>query len=157
MNLEDLNSSPTAKMRALFGLTVAALRELRAKGLPELRRRRQAERGRRPERQGAVGGGRCRRRNPSQAVLLTLLSWRHTVAPAVVGARCGVSADTAENTFPAVVCVWRAVCPAARGDAEQQGKKGDPRWTPDPGERAVVDSCEAPGRRPSLPARQKRV
>lgn len=156
MNLEDLTSSPTAKMRARFGLTVAAVRDLLAKGVPALLRRRQAERGRRRERHRAGGGGRCRRRNPSPEVLLTVIYLRPNVAHAGVGALCGGSADTSENTCPAVVCGLRAVCPAERWDAEKQWKKGAPRWTPDPGERAVVDSCASPVRRPSLPARQKR-
>jgi len=157
MNLEDLNSYPTAKMRALFGLTVAALSDLLAKVLPELLRRRQAERVRRPGRQRAVGGGRCRRLKPSQEVLLTLIYLRHTVAHAVVGALFGVSADTSENTFHEVVFVLRDVCPAERWDAEKQWKKGEPSWTPDTVERALIDSFESPVRRPSLPARQKRV
>ncbi len=64
MNLEHLNSYPAEKVRALLGLTVAALSELLAKVLPELLRRRQAERGRRLDRQRAVGGGRRRQSNP---------------------------------------------------------------------------------------------
>jgi hypothetical protein len=157
MNLEDLTSYPTAQMRALGGLPVAALSDLRAKVLPALLRRRQAERGRRPDRQRAGGGGRCRRLNPSQEVLLTLIYLRPNVAHAVVGALFGGSADTSENTFHAVVFGLRAVCPAERWDAEKQWQKGAPSWTPDPVERALVDSCESPVRRPSLPARQKRV
>ncbi len=157
MNLEDLNSYPTAKMRALFGLTVAALSDLLAKVLPELLRRRQAERSWRPDRQRAVGAGRRRRLKPYQEVLLTLIYLRHNVAHAVVGALFGVSADTSENTFHEVVFVLRDVCPAERWDAEKQWKQGEPSWTPDTVERALIDSFESPVRRPSLPARQKRV
>ncbi len=157
MNIEHLNSYPSAKVRALFGLTVAALSELLAKVLPELLRRRQAERSWRPDRQRAVGGGRRRRLKPYQEVLLTLIYLRHNVAHAVVGALFGVSADTSENTFHEVVFVLRDVCPAQRWDAERQWKKGEPSWTPDTVERALIDSFESPVRRPSLPARQKRV
>src|SRR2546425_12424612 len=131
MNLEHLNSYPAEKVRALFGVTVVALSELLAKVLPELLRRRQAERVRRPDRQRAVGGGRCRRLKPYQEVLLTLIYLRHNVAHAVVGALFGVSADTSENTFHEVVFVLRDVCPAQRWDAEKRWKKGAPSWTPD--------------------------
>ena len=157
MNLEHLNAYPAEKVRALLGVTVAALSDLLAKGLPELLRRRQVERVQRPDRQRAGGGGRHRRLNPSQEVLLTLIYLRHNVAPAVVGELFGVSADTSENTFHEVVFVLRDVCPAQRWDAEKQWKKGEPSWTPDTGERALIDSFESPVRRPSLPARQKRV
>jgi hypothetical protein len=64
MNLEHLNSYPADKVRALFGVTVVALSELLAKVLPELVRRRQAERVQRPDRQRAVGSGRRRRLTP---------------------------------------------------------------------------------------------
>src|SRR6266850_2185548 len=157
MNLEHLSSSRAEKVRALLGLTGGALSELLAKGLPELLHRRQAERIRRPDRQRAGGGGRRRRRNPYQEVLLTLLYLRHNVAQAVVGERFGVSADTSENTFQEVGFVLRDVCPAQRWNAEKQGKKGEPSWTPDTVERALIDSFESPGRRPSRQARQKRV
>jgi DDE superfamily endonuclease/Helix-turn-helix of DDE superfamily endonuclease len=157
MNLEHLNSYPAEKVRALFGLTVVALSELLAKVLPELVRRRQAERVRRPDRQRAVGGGRRRRLKPYQEVLLTLVYLRHNVAHAVVGELFGVSADTAENTFHEVVFVLREVCPAQRWNAEKRWKKNEPSWTPDEVERVLIDSFESPVRRPSLPERQKRV
>jgi DDE superfamily endonuclease/Helix-turn-helix of DDE superfamily endonuclease len=157
MNLEHLNSYPAEKVRALFGLTVVALSELLAKVLPELVRRRQAERVRRPDRQRAVGGGRRRRLKPYQEVLLTLVYLRHNVAHAVVGELFGVSADTAENTFHEVVFVLREVCPAQRWNAEKRWKKNEPSWTPDEVARVLIDSFESPVRRPSLPERQKRV
>src|SRR5215831_1360946 len=157
MNLEHLNSYPAAKVRALFGLTVMALSELLAKALPELVRRRQAERTQRPDRQRAVGAGRRRRLKPYQEVLLTLVYLRHNGAPAVVGEVFGVSTDTSENTFHEVVFVLRDVCPAQRWAAEKRWKKGAPSWTPDQVERVLIDSFESPGRRPSLPQRQKQV
>jgi hypothetical protein len=157
MNLEHLNSYPAEKVRALLGVTLVALSELLAKVLPELVRRRQAKRVQRPDRQRAVGGGRRRRLKPYQEVLLTLVSLRHHVAPAVVGERFGVSADTAENTFPEVVFVLRDICPAQRWNAEKRWQKNEPRWTPDEVERVLIDSFESPVRRPSLPARQKRI
>jgi len=157
MNLEHLNSYPAAKVRALFGLTVMALSELLAKALPELVRRRQAERTQRPDRRRAVGAGRRRRLKPYQEVLLTLVYLRHNVAHAVVGELFGVSTDTSENTFHEVVFVLRDVCPAQRWNAEKCWKKNEPSWTPDEVERVLIDSFESPVRRPSLPARQKRV
>ena len=157
MNLEHLSSYPAGKVRALFGLTVAALSELLVKMLPELLRQRQAERVRRPGRQRAVGGGRRRRLNPYQEVLLTLVYLRHNGAHAVVGELFGVSADTAENTFHEVVFVLRDICRAQRWDAEKRWKKNEPSWTPDEVERVLIDSFESPVRRPSLPDRQKRV
>jgi DDE superfamily endonuclease len=157
MNLEHLSSYPAGKVRALFGLTVAALSELLVKMLPELLRQRQAERARRPGRQRAVGGGRRRRLKPYQEVLLTLVYLRHNVAHAVVGELFGVSADTAENTFHEVGFVLRDICPAQRWDAEKRWKKNEPSWTPDEVERVLIDSFESPVRRPSLPDRQKRV
>src|SRR5262244_476119 len=157
MNLMHLNRYPPEKLHALFGLTLSALGALLAKVLPELLRRRQAERIGRPDRQRAVGGGRRRGLKPYQEVLLTLIYLRHNVAHAVVGELFGVSADTSENTFHEVVFVLRDVCPAPRWDAEKQWKKSEPSWTPDQVERALIDSFESPVRRPSLPERQKRV
>src|SRR5882724_12923711 len=157
MNHEHLNSYPAEKVRALVGLTLVALSELLAKALPELVRRRQVERTQRPDRRRAVGGGRRRRLKPYQEVLLTLVYLRHNVAHAVVGEVFGVSTDTSENTFHEVVFVLRDVCPAQRWDAEKRWKKNEPSWTPDEVERVLIDSFESPVRRPSLPARQKRV
>jgi DDE superfamily endonuclease/Helix-turn-helix of DDE superfamily endonuclease len=157
MNLEHLNSYPAEKVRALLGVTLVALSELLAKVLPELVRRRQAKRVQRPDRQRAVGGGRRRRCKPYPEGLLTLVYLRHTVAQAVVGELFGVSADTAENTFPEVGFVLRDICPAQRWNAEKRGQKNEPRWTPDEVERGLIDSFESPVRRPSLPARQKRL
>ena len=157
MNLTHLNRYPPEKLHALFGLTLSALGALLAKVLPELLRRRQAERIRRPDRQRAVGGGRRRLLKPYQEVLLTLIYLRHKVAHAVVGEVFGVSTDTAENTFHEVVFVLRDVCPAQRWDAEKHWKKGEPSWAPDEVERVLIDSFESPVRRPSRPDRQKRV
>ena len=157
MDITHLKYYPPEKVRALFGLTLSALGALLATVLPELVRRRQVERTQRPDQRRAVGGGRRRRLKPSQAVLVPLVYLRHNVAHAVVGELFGVSADTSENTFHEVVFVVRDVCPANRWDAEKKGKKGAPSWKPDNVERVLIDSCESPVRRPSLPARQKRV
>jgi len=157
MNLTHLNRYPPEKLHALFGLTLSALGALLAKVLPELLRRRQAERIGRPDRQRAVGGGRRRRLKPYQEVLLTLIYLRHNVAHAVVGELFGVSADTSENTFHEVVFVLCAVCPAQCWNAEKQWKRDEPSWTPDTVERALLDSFESPVRRPSRQALQKRV
>src|SRR5262249_8958042 len=151
MNLEYLNSYPAAKVRALFGLTLVALSELLAQALPELVRRRQVERTQRPDRRRAVGAGRRRHLNPYQDGLLTLVYLRQHGARAVVGELFGVSTDTSENTFHEVVFVLRDVCPAQRWDAEKRWKKNELSWTPDEVERVLIDSCESPGRRPSLP------
>ena len=82
---------------------------------------------------------------------------RHNVAQAGVGEVFGVSTDTSENPFHEVVVVLRDVCPAQRGDAEKRWQKTEPSWTPDEVERVLLDSFASPVRRPSLPARQKRV
>ena len=140
MDLRHLKHYPSKKMPARFGLTRAALGELLAQVLPELLQRRQTAQAQRPARQRAVGGGRHRGLKPYQEVLLTLVYLRHNVAHAVVGALFGVRADTAENTFHEVVFVLRDVCPAQRWDAEKRGQKGEPSWTPDTVERALMDS-----------------
>ncbi len=157
MNWTQLDSYSPEKVRALFGLTQAALSELLATVLPELVRRRQAAQAGRPDRRRAVGGGRRRQLKPYQEVLLTLVYLRHNVAHAVVGELFGVSADTSENTFHEVVFVLRDICPANRWEAEKQWQKGEPGWTPDEVERALIDSFESPVRRPSLPAHQRRL
>jgi DDE superfamily endonuclease len=130
---------------------------LLAQVLPELGRRRQVERTRRPERRRAVGGGRRRRLKPSQEVLVTWGDLRHKVAQAVVGELFGVRADTAEKTLHAGVFVLRDLCPAQRWDAEQRGKKNEPRGTPAEAERVLLDRFASPGRRPRRPARQTRI
>ena len=157
MNWTQLDRYSPEKVRALFGLTPAALSELLATVLPELLGRRQAAQAGRPARRRAVGGGRRRRLKPYQEVLLTLVYLRHNVAHAVVGELFGVSADTSENTFHDVVFVLRDVCPANRWEAAKKWQKGAPSWTPDEVERALIDSFESPVRRPSLPDRQRRI
>lgn len=157
MSRTQLDTYPPEKVHALFGLPGPALSELRATVLPELVRRRQAERARRADRQRAVGGGRHRGLKPYQEVLLTLVYLRHNVAHAVVGELFGVSADTSENTFHEVVFILREVCPAHRWDAEKKWRKSEPSWTPAEVERALIDSFASPVRRPSLPGRQKRL
>jgi len=157
MNLKQLNNYSEEKIRALFGMTRAALAELFAKVLPELIRRRRAAQANRPDRQRAPGGGRERRLKPYQEVLMTLLYLRHNVSQAVVGEMFGISADTSENTFHEVVFVLRDVCPAARWEAEKRWRKGEPTWTPEAVDRALIDSFESPVRRPSVNERQRRV
>jgi len=157
MDITHLKQYSPEKVRALFGVTLKALGELLTKVLPELLRRRQAAHAKRPDRRRAVGGGRQRRLKPYQEVLLTLVYLRHNVAHAVVGEVFGVSADTSENTFHEVVFILREICPANRWDAEKKWKRGEPEWTPDTVERALIDSFESPVRRPSLPMQQKRV
>ena len=157
MNLKQLNNYSEEKIRALFGMTRAALAELFAQVLPELIRRRRAAQANQPDRQRAPGGGRERRLKPYQEVLMTLLYLRHNVSHAVVGEMFGVSADTSENTFHEVVFVLRDVCPAQRWEAEKRWRKGEPTWTPEAVDRALIDSFESPVRRPSVNERQKRV
>jgi hypothetical protein len=71
MNLKQLNNYSEEKIRALFGMTRAALAELFTKVLPELVRRRRAAQAHQLDRQRAPGGGRERRLKPYQEVLLT--------------------------------------------------------------------------------------
>ena len=157
MTVKQLNNYSEEKIRALFGMTRAALAELFAKVLPELIRRRRAAQANQPDRQRAPGGGRVRQLKPYQEVLMSLLYLRHNVSHAVVGELFGVSADTSENTFHEVVFVLRDVCPAERWEAEKRWRKGEPTWTPEAVDRALIDSFESPVRRPSLNERQKRV
>ena len=157
MNLKQLNNYSEEKIRALFGMTRAALAELFAQVLPELIRRRRAAQANQPDRQRAPGGGRERRLKPYQEVLMTLLYLRHNVSHAVVGEMFGVSADTSENTFHEVVFVLRDVCPAERWEAEKRWRKGEPTWTPAAVDRALIDSFESPVRRPSVNERQQHV
>lgn len=157
MKLEQLNNYSEEKMRALFGMTRAALAELFAQVLPELVRRRRMAQAQQPDRRRAPGGGRVRRLKPYEEVLMTLLYLRHNVSHAVVGQMFGVSADTSENTFHEVIFVLRDVCPSERWEAEKRWHKREPTWTPDEVDRALIDSFESPVRRPSLNERQKRV
>ena len=157
MTLQQLNTYPKDKVRALLGLTPAALGELLALVLPQLLRRRKKAQAERKDRQRAVGGGRTRFLKPYQEVLLTLIYLRHNVAHAVVGQMFGVSADTSENTFHEVVALLRDVCPANRWEAEKKWKKSEPSWKPDELDQIIVDSFETPVSRPSLPEAQRRV
>ena len=157
MTLQQLNTYPKDKVRALLGLTPAALGELLALVLPQLLRRRKKAQAERKDRQRAPGGGRTRFLKPYQEVLLTLIYLRHNVAHAVVGQMFGVSADTSENTFQEVVALLRDVCPANRWEAEKKWKKREPSWKPDELDQIIVDSFETPVSRPSLPEAQRRL
>ncbi len=157
IDLRSLDTAHPGKIRALFGLSPAALAELLEAVLPVLVDRRRQAQVFRPNRRRVVGGGRKRRLKPYQEVLMSLLYLRHNVAHAVVGEMFGVSADTSENTFHEVIPVLREVCPSQRFDAEKTWKKGEPSWHPDEVDRVLVDSFETPIRRPSIDERQRQV
>src|ERR1700742_3985129 len=122
MNLTEITRYPEDKVRALFGLTHAALAALLAEALPEMDKRRRQSQKDKPNRKRLGGGGRKRLLKPYQEVLLVLIYLRHNVAFCVVGRLFDVSADVAENTFHEIVGVLRDVCPSNRWEAEK-------RWT----------------------------
>lgn len=155
MNLNELNRYPEDKVRALFGLTLAALSRLLQDALPEIHQRRQKQQADKPKRIRKVGGGRKRRLAPYQEVLLTLMYLRHNVAFCVVGGFFDVSADVAENTFHEIVGVLKDVCPANRWEAQKRWTKKEPSWKPDQIDRAIVDSFETPIPRPSIEPKQR--
>jgi len=155
MNLNELNRYPEDKVRALFGLTPAALGHLLEVALPEIHQRRQQQQDNKPNRTRKVGGGRKRLLKPYQEVLLTLMYLRHNVAFCVVGGFFDVSADVAENTFHEIVGVLKDVCPANRWEAEKRWTKKEPSWKPDQIDRVIVDSFETPIPRPSLEPKQR--
>jgi hypothetical protein len=157
MNLTDLTRYPEDKVRSLFGLLPPALGELLLVALPEIEQRRRQRQLSKPRRQRQVGGGRKRRLQPYQEVLLTLIYLRHNVAFAVVGAMFKVSADVAENTFHEIVPILRDLCPANRYDAHKRWSKLDASWTPDTLDQVIVDTFETPLPRPSDPHKQQRL
>lgn len=156
MTLNELNALPADRVRSLVGLTPAALAELFFTVLPELARRREEERATRPGRIRAPGAGRKRRLNPYQEVLMVLMYLRHNVAHEVVGRMMGVCADVSEDLFHEIVPILRDLCPANRFDAEKRWKKGEPSWTPDEVDRALIDTFETSVPRPSREPQQKR-
>jgi hypothetical protein len=153
MNIQAMTQFPEDKIRALLGLTPAALGQLLLEALPEIDRRRQKEQAYKPRRR-KVGGGRKRLLLPYQEVLLTLLYLRHNVAFCVVGMMFAVSADVAENTFHEIVGVLRDVCPANRWEAEKRWTKKEPSWKPEEIDKIIVDSFETPLPRPSIEPKQ---
>lgn len=155
MNLSQLQGYSESRVRALFGLTPAALGELLAAVLPVLVERRRQRQQAKP-RQRAPGGGRKRTLKPYQELLLTLVYLRHNTAHAVVGELFGMSADTSENTVSEVLPVLREVCPAERWEAERRWQRNAPTWKPDAVDQLLIDSFETPVPRPSEPAAQKR-
>jgi len=159
MNLANLNSLSTQRVKARFGLHPPLLAELLVVVWPELERRRPARLERRADRKRRLvaHAGRPRTVTPLPQVLMTLSYLRHNVQHEVVGALFGFSADTAENAFPAVVPVLRDLFPAENWDAEKQWRRGEPTWTPEAGDQVILDSFESPVRRPSLPKQPKQV
>jgi hypothetical protein len=157
MNLQQLQSFPKDRVRALFGLEPAVLSQLLAAVLPELVARRLAEQQAKPNRKRGPGGGRRHKLFPYQEVLLTLVYLRHNVSHAVVGQMFGVSADISENSFHDVVQLLRDLCPAHRWDAEKKWTKKEPSWHPDTLDVILVDSFETPIARPSLPDVQRQL
>jgi hypothetical protein len=154
MNLTTMTRYPEDKVRALVGLTRAALGELLLAALPEIERRRQQQQANKP-RKRKVGGGRKRLLLPYQEILLTLIYLRHNVAFCVVGLMFGVSADVAENTFHEIIGVLKDVCPANRWEAEKRWTKQEPSWKPDEVDQVIVDSFETPVPRPSIEPKQR--
>lgn len=157
MNLKEMTRYPDDKIRALVGLTPAALGELLLAALPEIARRRQQEQADKPKRRRKVGGGRKRLLQPYQEVLLTLVYLRHNVAFCVVGLMFGVSADVAENTFHEIVGVLKDVCPANRWEAEKRWTRKEPSWKPDEVDQVIVDSFETPVPRPCIEPKQRNL
>jgi hypothetical protein len=157
MKLKSMTTFPEDKLRALVGLTRAALANLLVEALPEIERRRQQEQRNKPKRKRKVGGGRKRLLKPYQEVLLTLIYLRHNVAFCVVGLLFGVSADVAENTFHEIVGVLKDVCPANRWEAEKRWTKKEPSWKPDEIDKGIVDSFETPVPRPSIEPKQSHL
>ena len=155
MNLKALTTFPEDKVRALVGLTQAALGELLLTALPEIDRRRQLEQTNKQNRKRKVGGGRKRLLKPYQEILLTLVYLRHNVAFCVVGLMFDVSADVAENTFHEMVGILKDICPANRWDAEKRWTKKEPSWKPDGIDQVIVDSFETPVPRPSIEPKQR--
>ena len=98
IDLPSLDTAHPGKVRALFGLSPAALAELLGSVLPVLVNRRRQAQAFRSNRRLAVGGGRKRRLKPFQEVLMSLLYLRHNSAHAVVGEMFGMSADTFRKT-----------------------------------------------------------
>ena len=154
MNLTELARYPEDKVRALFGLTHAALAQLLEAALPEIAQRRRQQQADKP-RQRHVGGGRKRLLKPYQEVLLTLVYLRHNVAFCCVGQMLGVSAEVAENTFHEVVGVLRDVCPANRWEAQKRWTKKEPSWKPEDVDQVIIDSFETPVPRPSIEPKQR--
>jgi hypothetical protein len=157
MNLNEITRYPEDKIRALVGLTPAALGELLLQALPEIAQRRQQDQADKPKRKRKIGGGRKRLLKPYQEILLTLIYLRHNVAFCVVGQMFAVSADVAENTFHEIVAVLREICPANRWEAEKRWTKKEPSWKPEEIDRVIVDSFETPVPRPSIEPKQKRL
>lgn len=157
LTLGRLDGFSSQRIQALLGLKPAALSALLSKALPALVGRREQVKAMRPGRKRAPGGGRKRKLQPYQEVLLTLIYLRHNVSHEIVGALFGVSADTSENTFHEVVLILREVCPSEAWDAEKRWKKGDPTWQPDELDKVLVDSFETPIARPSDAQRQRRT
>jgi hypothetical protein len=155
MKLNAITTYPEDKLRALVGLTRAALADLLFVALPEIERRRQQEQANKQNRKRKIGGGRKRLLKPYQEVLLTLIYLRHNVAFCVVGLMFGVSADVAENTFHEIVGVLKEVCPANRWEAEKRWSKQEPSWKPDEVDQVIVDSFETPIPRPSIEPKQR--
>ena len=157
MNLQELQSFPKDRVRALFGLEPIALSQLLEAVLPELTARRLCVLEAKINRKRKPGGGRPRKLFPYQEVLLTLIYLRHNVSHAVVGAMFHVTADISENSFHDVVQVLRDVCPAHRWDAETKWTKKEPSWNPETIDVILVDSFETPIARPSLPNVQRQL
>ena len=159
MNLQQLQSLPKSRVKALFGLQPAVLAELLFQVLPELERRRTQRLQERADRKRAFvpQDGAPRTITPAEKVLMTLVYLRHNVQHEVVGALFGCSADSAENALHEVVPVLRDLFPAQAWDAAKKWQGTEPSWTLAAADFVLVDSFETPVRRPSVQARQKRL
>ena len=157
MTIKQLNNLKPGRLRALTGMTVKALEELLITILPELVKRREQARQKRPDRQRAVGGGAKRKLAPAQEVLLVLIYLRHNVAHEVVGQMFRVSADHSENLFHEIVPLLRELFPSNRFEAEKRFRRETPSLTIEQIDRILIDSFETAIPRPSVNDRQKRV
>ena len=123
MNLQEIQSYPKDRVRALFGLEPIALSQLLEAVLPELTARRLCVLEAKINRKRKPGGGRPRKLFPYQEVLLTLVYLRHNVSHAFVGAMFHVTADISENSFQALLGSRCSASPTRRLPGSSLGRR----------------------------------
>lgn len=147
-----------SNLKNLFGFSRAILAQMIEIVLPILEAEREKTLQTRPDRKRKYvpNDGRRRKVYALQKFLMTLIYLRQNVNHTLVGEIFGVSADTSENVFHAVIPILQKEFPSQKWEAEKKWCKGVEKWSPAEVDYLLIDSFETPIKRSSINEKQKK-
>ncbi len=150
--MKNINQLSDSNLKNLFGFSRAILAQMIEIVLPILEAEREKTLQTRPDRKRKYvpNDGRRRKVYALQKFLMTLIYLRQNVNHTLVGEIFGVSADTSENVFHAVIPILQKEFPSQKWEAEKKWCKGAEKWSPAEVDYLLIDSFETPIKRSSI-------